>query len=443
MFLPQEIIRKKRDGHVLSKEEIDFFVKGIPSGEVTEAQVAAFAMATYFHGMEMGERVAFTEAMRDSGEVICWDDLNLAGPIVDKHSTGGVGDMVSLMLGPMVAACGGYVPMISGRGLGHTGGTLDKLESIPGYNVTPDNEVFRKVTKEVGVAIIGQTGNLAPADKIIYGVRDVTATVDSIDMITGSILSKKLAAGLGSLVMDVKTGSGAFMPTHEASEALARSIVAVANGAGTKTTALLTDMNEALGSSAGNAVEIRETVRYLKGEYRNERLHEVVMALCIEMLLSAELASSVDDARAKLNQALDSGKAAKVFGEMVHALGGPADFMDKPESYLPTAEIVAPVYAESEGFAVAMDTRQMGLSVVALGGGRIRPQDDVDHAVGLDQIIRLGEKATADKPLAMIHARSEAAWQEAAKTVRAAITLGSEKPEQRPVVYCTIRPEDV
>ena len=375
--------------------------------------------------------------------MICWDDLNLAGPIVDKHSTGGVGDMVSLMLGPMVAACGGYVPMISGRGLGHTGGTLDKLESIPGYNVTPDNEVFRKVTKEVGVAIIGQTGNLAPADKIIYGVRDVTATVDSIDMITGSILSKKLAAGLGSLVMDVKTGSGAFMPTHEASEALARSIVAVANGAGTKTTALLTDMNEALGSSAGNAVEIRETVRYLKGEYRNERLHEVVMALCIEMLLSAELASSVDDARAKLNQALDSGKAAQVFGDMVHALGGPADFMDKPETYLPTAEIVVPVYAESEGFAVAMDTRQMGLTVVALGGGRVRPQDDVDHAVGLDQIIRLGEKATADKPLAMIHARTQQAWDQAAETVRAAITLGNQKPEQRPVVYCTIRPEDV
>jgi len=284
MYLPQEIIRRKRDGEKLTKEEIDFFVKGIADHSISEGQIGAFAMAVYFNGMEMDERVNLAIGMRDSGTVLDWSSLELDGPVVDKHSTGGVGDVVSLMLGPMVAACGGYVPMISGRGLGHTGGTLDKFDAIPGYNTEPDNELFRKVVKEVGVAIIGQTADLAPADKRFYGIRDVTATVESISLITASILSKKLAAGLDALVMDVKAGSGAFMPTYEGSEELAKSIVAVANGAGCKTTALLTNMDQVLASSAGNAVEVREAVQYLNGEYRNERLHEVTMELCAEML---------------------------------------------------------------------------------------------------------------------------------------------------------------
>ena len=327
MFLPQEIIRKKRDGFVLTDSEIQFFVQGITQNTITEGQIAALAMAVFFQGMTMPERIALTCAMRDSGSVLDWHELELPGPVLDKHSTGGVGDVVSLMLGPMVAACGGYVPMISGRGLGHTGGTLDKFDAIPGYQTSPLNAIFKKVVKEVGVAIIGQTSDLAPADKRFYATRDVTATVESIPLITASILSKKLAAGLEALVMDVKVGSGAFMPTYEQSEELAKSIVAVANGAGCRTTALLTDMNQVLASSAGNAVEVREAVRYLTGAYRHPRLHEVTMALCTEMLLSGGLAANEQEARTKLQQVLDNGKAAETFARMVAALGGPADFV--------------------------------------------------------------------------------------------------------------------
>ena len=435
MFLPQEIIRKKRNGEALSTQEIQFFVQGITNNSIGEGQIAALAMAVYFKDMTMDERVALTCAMRDSGMVLNWEHLNLGGPIVDKHSTGGVGDVVSLMLGPMVAACGGFVPMISGRGLGHTGGTLDKLDAIPGYQTSVDNDRFLKVVKEAGVAIIGQTGDLAPADKRIYAVRDITATVESIAMITGSILSKKLASGLEALVMDVKVGSGAFMPTFEASEELAKSIVAVANGAGCRTSALLTDMNQVLASSAGNAVEVREAVRYLTGEYRNPRIHEVTMALCAEMLISAKLASDEQDARAKLQAVLDNGKAAEIFGRMVTGLGGPADFMERYDAYLPKAGIVRPVYATQSGFVTAMDTRELGLAVVAMGGGRRAAGDKLDYAVGLTDFIRLGQSVEADKPLALIHAQTEAQFAEAARMVQAAVKIGDTRPEALPEVY--------
>ncbi|MFM5839876.1 MULTISPECIES: thymidine phosphorylase [Aeromonas] len=435
MFLPQEIIRKKRNGEALSTQEIQFFVQGITNNSIGEGQIAALAMAVYFKDMTMDERVALTCAMRDSGMVLTWDHLNLGGPIVDKHSTGGVGDVVSLMLGPMVAACGGFVPMISGRGLGHTGGTLDKLDAIPGYQTSVDNDRFLKVVKEAGVAIIGQTGDLAPADKRIYAVRDITATVESIAMITGSILSKKLASGLEALVMDVKVGSGAFMPTFAASEELAKSIVAVANGAGCRTSALLTDMNQVLASSAGNAVEVREAVRYLTGEYRNPRIHEVTMALCAEMLISAKLASDEQDARAKLQAVLDNGKAAEIFGRMVTGLGGPADFMERYDAYLPKAGIVRPVYATQSGFVTAMDTRELGLAVVAMGGGRRAAGDKLDYAVGLTDFIRLGQSVEADKPLALIHAQTEAQFAEAARMVQAAVKIGDTRPEALPEVY--------
>ncbi|MCG7585802.1 thymidine phosphorylase [Photobacterium sp. OFAV2-7] len=443
MYLPQEIIRKKRDNIELSADEINFFIQGVAKDTVSEGQIAAFAMAIYFNDMTMNERVALTCAMRDSGMVINWDHMNFDGPIVDKHSTGGVGDVTSLMLGPMVAACGGYVPMISGRGLGHTGGTLDKLESIPGYNITPTNEVFGQVTKDAGVAIIGQTGDLAPADKRVYATRDVTATVDNISLITASILSKKLAAGLGSLVMDVKVGSGAFMPTYEASEELAKSIVAVANGAGTKTTALLTDMNQVLASTAGNALEVREAVQFLTGEYRNPRLFAVTMALCAEMLVNSGLATDLEQANAKLQEVLDNGKAAACFGKMVAGLGGPADFMENYDNYLDKAEIVKPVYAESTGYAFAMDTRGLGMAVVGMGGGRRVASDTIDYAVGLSDMIALGTEVTADTPLAVIHARTEAQWEEAAKAVRENITISEQKPEPTPEVYRRVRPEDV
>jgi thymidine phosphorylase len=440
MFLTQEIIRKKRDGGALSAEEIQFFVRGIADNTVTEGQVAALAMAVYFRDMNMDERVAFTLAMRDSGQVMEWRSLNLPGPVLDKHSTGGVGDVVSLMLGPMIAACGGYVPMISGRGLGHTGGTLDKFDSIPGYFTVPEPALFRRVVREIGVAIIGQTAQLAPADKRFYGIRDTTATVESVAMITGSILSKKLAAGLDALVMDVKVGCGAFMPSYEKSVELAESIVAVGNGAGTRTSAILTEMNESLGPVAGNALEVRLAMDYLTGRLRPARLHEVTMALCAEMLILGGLAANEPQARAKLQAALDSGAAAERFARMVAALGGPADLIERPDAYLETAPIVIPVPALQAGFASATDCRALGLAVVSLGGGRRRPEDAIDFAVGLAGLAELGDAIEVGQPLAMVHARTEAQALQAVREVRAAYQVGAAKPAPNPIIYRTIRP---
>ncbi|TFW11439.1 thymidine phosphorylase [Massilia arenosa] len=439
-FLPQEIIRKKRDGQPLTAEEIQFFVRGITDNSVSEGQIAALAMAVYFNDMSMDERVAFTLAMRDSGQVMEWKSLNLPGPVVDKHSTGGVGDVVSLMLGPMIAATGGFVPMISGRGLGHTGGTLDKFDSIPGYCTVPDPELFRKVVKEVGVAIIGQTAQLAPSDKRFYSIRDVTATVESVAMITGSILSKKLSAGLDALVMDVKVGTGAFMPTYEKSVELAQSIVTVGNGAGTRTSALLTEMNESLGPVAGNALEVRLALDYLTGASRPARLHEVTMALCAEMLVLSGVESTHDAARAKLQAALDSGEAAQRFARMVSALGGPADLLENRDKYLEQAPIVVPVPAPSAGYVSQVDTRGLGLSVVSLGGGRRRPTDTIDFAVGLTGLVELGDRIEAGQPLAMVHARTQQAAEQAVREVQAAYALGESKPAPNPIIYKTIRP---
>ena len=440
MFLPQEIIRKKRDGGALSAEEIQFFVGGITSGRVTEGQIAALAMAVFFNDMNMDERVAFTLAMRDSGEVLDWRSLNLPGPVVDKHSTGGVGDVVSLLLGPMIAACGGFVPMISGRGLGHTGGTLDKFDSIPGYTTVPSNELFRKVVKEVGVAIIGQTSSLAPSDKIFYGVRDVTATVESVAMITGSILSKKLSAGLDALVMDVKVGSGAFMPTYDKSVELADSIVKVGNGAGMMTSAILTDMNESLAPYAGNALEVRGAMDYLTGKSRPARLHEVTMALCAEMLVLGKLATTETEARAKLLACLDNGSAAERFAKMVVALGGPADLIEKPDAHLEQAPIVVPVPALSSGYAASTDCRGIGLAVVSLGGGRRRAADPIDFAVGLTDLVGLGDKIDAGQPLAMVHARTQEAAEQAVREIQQAYKISEAAPATNPVIYRTIRP---
>ncbi|MBJ7222615.1 MULTISPECIES: thymidine phosphorylase [unclassified Brenneria] len=443
MFLIQEIIRKKRDGNPLSDEEIRFFINGVRDNTVSEGQIAALAMTIYFHDMSMAERVSLTLAMRDSGTVLDWKRLNLNGPLVDKHSTGGVGDVTSLMLGPMVAACGGYVPMISGRGLGHTGGTLDKLESIPGLNIFPDDSAFRQIIQQVGVAIIGQTSSLAPADKRFYATRDITATVDSIPLITASILAKKLAEGLDALVMDVKVGSGAFMPSYDLSEQLAQAIVGVANNAGCRTSALLTDMNQVLASSAGNALEVREAVRFLTGEQRNPRLYEVTMALCEEMLLAGGLADSAADARARLQTALDSGDAADVFGRMVAAQHGPVDFVEHYERYLPAAILSKPVFAERGGIVTAMDTRALGMAVVALGGGRRQAGDAIDYSVGMNEIACLGERADSQRPLAVIHANTEAQWQQAANAVRAAITLGDKAVQKTPIIYRRMSADDV
>jgi thymidine phosphorylase len=424
-MLAQEIIRKKRDGGKLSGDEIAFIISGVTSSAVSEGQVAALAMAVFFNGMERDETVALTLAMRDSGTVLDWSDL--PGPAVDKHSTGGVGDNVSLMLAPIVAACGAYVPMISGRGLGHTGGTLDKMDSIPGYTSQPDNALFRKVVRDAGCAIIGQTSDLAPADKRIYSIRDVTATVESIPLITGSILSKKLAAGLHALVLDVKSGNGAFMAKSKDAVKLATSLVEVANGAGLKTGALITDMNEPLASAAGNAVEVMNAIEFLTGK-RDARLESVTLDLAAEMLVEAGVAATTREGLAAAKHALDSGKAAEIFARMVSALGGPIDLVENPVKHLAAAPLIVPVPAPSDGFVSSIATRDVGLAVVALGGGRTRPQDPVDHAVGLTGLLPIGAKVTKGEPLCMVHARTEALADSARETILKSYRMGATKP---------------
>jgi thymidine phosphorylase len=420
-MLPQELIRKKRDGQPLTRDEVKNFIAGLTSGVISEGQVAAFAMAVFFKGMEPEEAVGLTLAMRDSGTVLNWD---LPGPVVDKHSTGGIGDNISLMLAPMLAACGCYVPMISGRGLGHTGGTLDKLDSIPGYTTQPDLALFRKVVREAGAAIIGQTADLAPADKRLYGIRDVTATVESVPLITASILSKKLAAGLQYLVMDVKVGSGAFMEKRGDAVALAQSLVRVANGAGLKTTALITDMDEPLAHSAGNALEVLHAVHYLNGTLSNRRVAQITTALGAELLVSSGLAAALGEAEVKLATAISSGSAAEHFARMVALLGGPKDFMARPESYLKAAPIIRPIYADDEGLVTAIATRQLGLAVIELGGGRRVATDKIDHSVGLSNIAGKNFRSDFESPLCMVHARDEESFMRASEMIKNAYKIG-------------------
>ena len=434
-MLPQEIIRRKRDGHELSAEEIAFIVQGIHNGSLSEGQVASFAMSVFFRGMTVPERVALTLGLASSGITLDWRDLALPGPVIDKHSSGGVGDKVSLMLAPIVAACGGFVPMISGRGLGHTGGTLDKLSSISGYETQPDIETFRRVVREVGCAVIGQTDDLAPADRRLYAVRDVTGSVESISLLVSSILSKKVAEGLDGLVMDVKCGSGAFCDTEPMARDLAQSLVEVANQAGLPTIALITDMDRVLGRDVGNALEVMETVAYLTGAgTREPRLHEVTMALAGEMLALGGLSPTVAAGRTRAEAALADGRAAEVFGRMVAALGGPADFTEHAARYLPGAPVIRPCTAERSGHVVGMNARQVGISVVALGGGRTHADDAIDTSVGLTEVIDVGAAVRAGNPLCIVHAATDAAADEAIALVRRAIHIGDAAPTDRPIV---------
>ncbi len=356
-----------------------------------------------------------------AGTILNWD---LPGPVVDKHSSGGIGDNVSLMLAPMLAACGFYVPMISGRGLGHTGGTLDKLDSIPGYVSQPGLDLFRKVTRDAGCAVIGQTADLAPADKRLYAIRDVTATVESVPLITASILSKKLAAGLDHLVLDVKCGSGAFMATIEQARELAESLVSVANGAGLHTTALITDMDEPLASCAGNAIEVANAVAFLTGKQQDKRLKDVVLALGSELLECAKLAAP-GEAKAKLEATLGSGKAAEHFDRMVAGLGGPKDFCATSGKHLKQATIIRDVFSDHEGAVHSIDTRFLGMAVIEMGGGRRSASDPIDYAVGLSNLLGKSDKVDAKTPIARIHANTEAGFEQAAKLVRAAYRVGA------------------
>lgn len=433
MYLPQEIIRIKRNGDRLSQSHIDCFVDGLVTGAFNDAQVGSMAMAIFQQGMSTEETVWLTQAMMHSGDVLSWSGFD--EPIVDKHSTGGVGDKVSFMLASIVAACGAYVPMIAGRGLGHTGGTSDKMESIAGIDIQPSVPEFQQMVKENGVAIITQTSNLAPADKRLYSIRDVTSTVESIPLITASILSKKLASGLDALVMDVKVGNGAMMHTLEDAKALANSIVSVANGAGVKTQALITDMNQILGTSAGNAIEMIETVDYLTGKYREPRLHKVTVELAKAMLINTKICVDGKHAEEKINEVLNNGMAAEVFGKMLASLGGPNDFIENPWKTMEKAQVIGDIVAPKTGYIGAMQTFDLGMAIVGMKGGRSANGQQIDHSVGFDHIKPVGTKVSKGDVIARIHAREKEQVDVFGKAYLSALTFTESTPEQAPIIY--------
>ncbi|MBV1906795.1 MAG: thymidine phosphorylase [Pseudomonadales bacterium] len=429
-----EVIRKKRDGQTLTKKEIQFFVDGLTNPDVPAEQISAFAMAVFLNSMTFTETGFLTSAMANSGQMLDWGELNLPGPVIDKHSTGGVGDKVSMLLAPIAAACGCYVPMISGQGLGHTGGTLDKMSAIPSYQTFPDLSLFKKVVKQVGCAIIGQTSDLAPADRRFYAIRDVTSTVESIPLITASILSKKIAAGNEALIMDVKWGNGAFMQTLSNARDLATSIMGTAAKAGVNTRVVITDMNEVLGSTAGNALEIRESIDYLANNTRETRLDEVVVALLSEMLLATGISDDLHNAHNKIEQAITSGEAYEKFSQMLVALGVAADFMEQPDKYLPKANIIVPVLAEQNGWLSKMDTRAMGNVIVELGGGRKQTNQQLDLSVGFSEVMPLGSELQTGQTIALIHAKSPEDAERATQSVQNACLIAGEKP----VLHATV-----
>ena len=441
MDLAEEIILRKRDGQRLCASDISSLIQGVSNGAVSDAQIAAFAMATWFRGMTVDEEVLLTLAMRDSGQVLNWKGID--GPVLDKHSTGGVGDLVSLVLGPLLASCGVYVPMISGRGLGHTGGTLDKLESIPGFETSPGIELFQQWVRDHRISIIGQTGELAPADRRIYAVRDVTATVSSIPLIISSILSKKLAEGLDALVMDIKFGSGAFTPDPEEARKLALELVEVARRAGLPCHALLTDMDSPLAWSAGNALEVRETIGFLRGDCRNPRLLEAVLSLAEEALCLGGLAANPAEARGLAKSALDSGQAAERFAIMVAGQGGQTDLLQNASRILPQSPVVAPVFSSQHGYVASIDARAVGSIVLRLGGGRLSAVSSVDPSVGISEIRPVGQPTDSSRPLAVIHAASEAAWERAAAAYLGAVHIGTEPCEPSPVILERVAGEEV
>ena len=403
-WLPQEAIRAKRDGAALPAPELAALARGIADGTLSDAQVGAFAMAVQWRGMTAEECAEFTIAMRDTGEVFDWRAESPPGPVIDKHSTGGVGDLVSLALGPMLAACGAWVPMVVGRGLAHTGGTLDKLESIPGYQSRPVPGRVRKAVRAAGVAIVGAGELIAPADRRLYAIRDVTATVDCLPLIVASILSKKLAAGLDALVLDIKRGNGAVLPEPERGRELAAAMEATAAAAGLRMSAMSTDMSEPLARSAGNALEVHEAIALLRNEAADPRLLEVTLALGAEVMQLAGMARDEDAARRALRNSLSTGAAADRFACMVASLGGPADLLERAGDHLPRAPVVRDVPAPEAGCITEIDTRAVGYAVVRLGGGRTAPQQSIDHAVGLDRLLPRGARVGRGDVLARVTA---------------------------------------
>ncbi len=418
----RSIIAQLRRGDSPTSDEIAWFARGLADGRVSDAQAGAFAMAVCLRGLGDEGRAALTLAMRDSGQVMGWD---LDGPVLDKHSTGGVGDCVSLVLAPALAACGVYVPMISGRGLGHTGGTLDKLEAIPGVRTDVDEAKFRAIVDEAGCAIVSASTDIAPADKRLYAIRDVTATVESIDLICASILSKKLAGGLEALVLDVKFGSGAFMKTCDDARDLAQALVNTSNAAGCPTTALLTDMNQPLATSLGNAVEVASTMQVLTGAEFG-RLGALTVELGGTLLALAGVVPDAATGAEKLHKAISSGAAAERMGKMIYAMGGPKNLVEDWTRFLPEATVITEVTAPADGYISAIDGEALGLTVVELGGGRLVESDTIDPAVGITDLVPLGAKVAKGQPLARVHSSRLTQAEAAVAKITAAITIGDQ-----------------
>ena len=434
----RSFLKGMRLGNHPSSEEFDEFIKGVTNDSVSSAQIAAFTMATCIHGLDEIRRLTLTAAMRDSGDIMRWD---LSGPILDKHSTGGIGDCTSLVLAPALAACGAFVPMVSGRGLGHAGGTLDSLRSIPGLNVELDAAHFRTIVENAGCAIVSATQEIAPADRKIFAIRDVTSTVESVDLITASILSKKLATGIEGLVLDVKYGSGAFMKSAGAATGLARTLVSTANKLGCRCSALVTDMNQPLARALGGALELREAMKVLTGDFDN-RLSELSCNLGGVLLRDAGLAESEEAGAILIRDALSDGRAAETFGKMVLMMGGPADFVENWTRIVPEAPVIKDVLAPAAGFVSTIDGEALGLAVVGLGGGRSNEVATIDRAVGFDAIARIGTPVTQGDLLARVHAADEAAAEKASNELLSTFTVSQQVPTPSTLVFKRIDATD-
>lgn len=426
---PQDIIRKKRDGEQLTKEEINFFIMGVTRGEIADYQSSALLMAIYLNGMNDEEQQLLTEAMLNSGSILSFPEIQK--PKVDKHSTGGVGDKTSLIIAPLVAACDVCVPMISGRGLGHTGGTLDKLESIPGYRVDLSAIEFRSVLESVGYAMAGQTGELAPADKKLYALRDATATVEAIPLIVASIISKKGATGLEAMVLDVKVGSGAFMRDKEQAEALAHALVRTGNSCGIRTRALLSDMDQPLGRAVGNSLEVKECIEILRGEMAEgaRPVLELSIELSAHMLVLAHADSTLDKARERLARVLESGSALERFRKNVEAQGGDPRVCDDPGNILPLATQSFTVESPRSGYISRVDTAEIGNTIADIGGGRVRIEDPINPTVGFVAEAKIGGRIEEGAVLGVLFGSDQSRLGQAAMRIKAAYQIGRKPPK--------------
>lgn len=429
-----DLIAKKRDGHELTTEEIQFIIDGYTKGEIPDYQISAWLMAIFFQGMTEKERTDLTMAMAQSGEQA--DLGSIEGIKVDKHSTGGVGDSVSLIVGPLVACAGVPVAKMSGRGLGHTGGTIDKLESVPGFQVELDKKTFVDLVNKNKIAVISQSGNMTPADKKLYALRDVTATVDSLPLIASSIMSKKIAGGADAIVLDVKTGNGAFMKTHEEAEALAKAMVQIGNRAQRKTMALISDMNQPLGFAIGNALEVKEAIETLKGQGPKD-LTELCLTLGSYMVLLGEKAQDIEEARKMLEQFMDDGSALNKFKTFLASQGGDSSVVENPEK-LPQAEYQIPLLSKEEGYVSSMDAEEIGRSAMLLGAGRSEKDAPIDLAAGIVLRKKIGDPVAKGEPLAILHTNKEEVVEEIKEKLRESIQISPDRPEPPPLIYGVI-----